>query len=335
MSNSEFLKWVALFTIGLGAILVLLFGEVRGESIVVVGVDGVSKSTVELLLQQRRLPGFQKLMDRPDGKFGPLFIEGFTLTVPSWTEFFTGLSLDQTGVIGNNNLRIAQNIPEEDFPKWDPRAKVYRGISYWVEQIPVSWTLMNLFQKNGHKVFFNSSKYYLSGNEDLCPFAQSLKGSCEHIPVKEPKEFGDSYLDELSRISANHIKKSKSEGSDFFLFVHLNPDFYAHHYGGDSIRHKEEVVRCSQVLEDLMTVADKRNTKFLVLSDHGFQPDGSRIHMNSEEAWFITDLPIHPDYSTNPRAVARMRDLTQTLISYFHLTPDPEAPRIRGRSLLD
>lgn len=300
------------------------------ENLIIVGFDGVSKSTIEK--QQNNLPGIKKIQ-QTGGKISPLFIEGFTLTVPAWTEFFTGLSFDQTGVIGNNKFDIVQPNLKNGEIEYDSIHKVFRGISFWTTQVNPEWTLMNKFQNKGFQVFWNASKSYLSKDSIMSPLAEAIQ-EINIVKIYEPKIEGDSYLDILEFYAINQIKTAKRNNQDYIMFFHCNPDYYAHNYGGNSNRHLEEITRCDSALENIFKIADKTNTQFLVLSDHGFEDKG-RTHLNSENSWFITTLPIYDDYSTNPRVQARMRDLTKTIIDYYKLSTNDLDPRMRGISMLN
>ncbi|MEZ5584658.1 MAG: hypothetical protein R3F37_19510 [Candidatus Competibacteraceae bacterium] len=72
---------------------------------VIMGWDGAGLRNIQLLISQERLPNLKKLIKQEEGFIIlPTPLHGRTCTVPMWTEFFTGLTWDQTGSFGNEKL---------------------------------------------------------------------------------------------------------------------------------------------------------------------------------------------------------------------------------------
>ena len=90
------------------AIIILIASpafSVDYPNLIIMGWDGAGLRNVKLLMEQEKLPNLKRLIQRQEGiALIPTPLHGRTCTVPMWTEFFTGLTWDQTGVLGNGRL---------------------------------------------------------------------------------------------------------------------------------------------------------------------------------------------------------------------------------------
>lgn len=74
-------------------------------SLLLIGWDGAGLRTVKMLLDQGKLPNLKNFLENEGGRLVPLETMGLTVTLPNRTTFWTGLTYDQSGVIGNMSLQ--------------------------------------------------------------------------------------------------------------------------------------------------------------------------------------------------------------------------------------
>jgi hypothetical protein len=335
MQRRDFLKTIA------GAALipaVCLAGEdtevddtwVWPRNLILFGWDGADYSVVSDLFASGDLPHLAELT----GGNAPhlMTIPGNTCTCPTWAEIFTGLGHDQTGVGGNKRYN-----PAVDVTAYDDCFRRYSDAMFWINQIPIKWSIQHWIRVNGFKTGMMTSKHgFLSPDFPQGPLAD-LIAACAPIVVHTPVFEGDSYLDAVIGRAVDFLRE-RHEG--WFLFVHLNADFYGHKYGGRSEKYREEIRRCDAAL-GLILAERASNTRLIALSDHGFDPVDScplprtgniGTHKTAPHAFLATDLPLRDDAVLIPVNVAA------TILKYFSVLHNrrqaSDLPRFRGKSFL-
>lgn len=99
-------------------ILVLLsldnaFGEPK-KNLFIMGWDGAGLNNVRPLLENGTLVSLKRFINREGGKLCPLETLSKTNTVTGWTQYFTGLTYDQSGTIGNDRYGLRGFLTPEE-----------------------------------------------------------------------------------------------------------------------------------------------------------------------------------------------------------------------------
>ena len=132
----------------------------------------------------------------------------------------------------------------------------------------------------------------------------------------------------LSQRTVNFIK----ENNPFFIFLLVNPDYYGHLDGENSERYEQEFIRSDYWLGVILQLIDRSNTKWIVISDHGFD-ENKTTHRNAPDAWMATDLPIKSIYCSG-ETVGTIRDVANTILDFYGIDSKTRLPKMRGKSLL-
>jgi arylsulfatase A-like enzyme len=284
------------------------------ENLIIIGWDGAGLNNVQPLLDAGQLPNLQAFL-LSGAKMVPVDITGFTCTVPSWTELFTGLTPDQTGVMGN---RPPGKINPSGFPLYIDG--IYGKLGFWIKPVPDEWTLQAKFRSMGYSTGNVTSKHYLGGPRQ--PMTKTFK-RCDTNKVFEPQRYSDGYIDLITESAVDFVQSHAD--TDYFLFAHYDPDYYGHQTNENDPRYLAEFVRSDAELGKLLAVIDRSDTQIIVMCDHGFD-EGGHWHKNAPDGWMATTLPIRTDY----RVI--LRDLYPTIAEYFGLPGD--GMQRRGRSFL-
>jgi len=314
------------------------------ESMFILGWDGAGLNNVLPMLKKGQLPNLQRFMDARGGYRCPLQLVGYTLTVTSWSQVFTGLTHDQTSMVGNfkhdlTTGMVIQRVPKPFKPEYKPAKRIFRGNSVWYEEIPFEHSILKPIKQLGYRVGTFASKGFFT-EEDGNPFRDICASihRCDfhdpnltpELPAKEAT-MDDTYLPSLRakafKFASNHERH--------FIFLHLNPDIYGHKHGEASSRYRQEFRRCDVVLGQLLDRTDPETTRIIVISDHGFDP-GEFTHANAPDAWMVTDLPIHPlfVYQQKQKAFGTMRDVACTILDHFGVPLSTMPLQMRGISML-
>jgi len=279
----------------------------NAKGLLMVGIDGTGLGTLNRLISQNRLPNIQSFLNTR-GMLFPMEIHGITFTIPQWAKLFTGLDDYQTGVRGNKSCDD-WNLSDR-WRIYDTSAHRYRMMECFQRTIPLKQTLQGKLIENGFVSGWFVSKHYLNSNSKTSPFVSIAKNSTHK--VVEPG-YNENYHRILQNAAITFI--NNHSGQDFLLFVHLNPDYYGHRFGGETgERYEYEIVRSDWVLGNLLQVID-RDTKVLLVTDHGLDPKMT-THDNADDAWIITDLPIKTCFLNG--GITSL-DITPTILSWFEI----------------
>jgi predicted AlkP superfamily phosphohydrolase/phosphomutase len=294
----------------------------RAENLVIIGWDGAGMNDLKQLLAQNQLPNLAKFLQTGGGHLVPLELIAKTNTMASWSQAFTGLTYDQTGVLGNYYFRGIVNTT------YNNNTHTF-GMDFWIRPIPYEQTIIQPIQNLGHKIGWFVSKGFLWTGTQTSALANIALTANDSL-MQDPIINGENYINTLGQQAIAFIQSN----SDFLVFLHLNPDEYGHLYGENSQRYAQEFVRADTLLGQILQVVSS-NTKVIVMADHGFDP-GSRVHENAPDAWMATNLPVHYLYyqQKNQRAFGTMRDVAPTILDYYGIDYKTRVPQIRGKSLL-
>ncbi len=306
------------------------------ENLMIMGWDGAGLNNVIPLLHEDKLPNLQKLIDI--SCIVPIEIIGRTNTVCSWTQVFTGLTYDQTGVAGNVNF---SRFSSDDIKKYWKNVGIYPNFNFWLRGVPYNHTVYYEAQNQGYKTAWITSKSdFLGRSIDNSPlFEIPIHAdwfSCHNPPSMNEvsiEDFSkDTYIDEIINDAINFIQVNQP----FFIFVHVNPDQYGHLYSENGARYLKEFERSDQALGALIEHINLAETKVIVMADHGFDED-QYGHQNAPDAWLVTTLPIAEDYclKEKQRAFGTMRDVGITIFDWLGVDLKTKIPQIRGKSLLE
>jgi len=297
---------------------------------IIMGWDGAGLRNIKLLINQDRLPNFKRLIENKDGIILiPTPLHGRTMTVPMWTEFFTGLTWDQTGAFGNEKLTHSQSLSQ--LKKYDKNHHTYRGVLFWAMELPSDWCIINDLKNLEYSIGWFTSKRNMSSDCNYSPLCHCAESADINLTVI-PQINSDSYLYILTDAAIDFISTSKRP---FLVFLHVDPDYYGHQYGENSIRYLEEFDRVDAILGQIINLLSGTNTKFLVVADHGFD-EGETIHRNSPDAWMAGNIPFDSSYWLNDRqkAFASLIDWRPTLLEFLGINWKNYTPVMRGKSLL-
>lgn len=298
MDRRNFLKTTALTAAALALNQATpIFASVsQGTRLVMVGWDGAGLNNITPMLAAGRLPNLATLVSR--GQIMPVLPVTATLTVPSWTAMFTGLTPTLTGVQGNRHYEGELiDLPEDTW--------------FWVKTVPYSWTFPAALRNAGVEVGWFTSKTFLGINSLKSPLCWVARNATEHTMIL-PKFGLDTYAEDLTTLALDFIT---SRTSPFFVFLHLDPDRWGHLFGENSPEYLAEFERCDAALGRLMDIQGDHGFALLNASDHGFN-EGGFSHLWAPDCWFAGDLQINPKWLTGG---ATTLDLAPTVLGYYNL----------------
>ena len=283
-------------------VISLLSSPVFGKSLVMIGWDGAGSRNVIPLLEQGKLPGLQSILNA-GGVYADIETISRTVTVPTWTVMFTGLTSDQTGVATNKDTR---------------------------KSVPIGDIITKQLRDRGYKVGWLVSKDFLWSNSPLKAIMSNVDTGVLSNTHTSDGGCVDDYILNINDGAIQFIMDNR--GKDFFLFIHLNPDCYGHRDGENSERYLQEFLRADELVQNVLATMDV-DTKVIVLSDHGFD-EGMQEHHSAPDLWMVTNLPIKEIY-LNGLTRATTRDIPFSILDYFGIQEWMNNPaKYRGKSLL-
>jgi predicted AlkP superfamily pyrophosphatase or phosphodiesterase len=280
------------------------------KSLIVMGWDGAGLKNVGPMLARGELPNLQSIINN-GGYLIPLEVTERTVTIPGWTEIFTGRAPDQTGVYGNKKLPLTIT---------GTTIKNNGTFGFWIKSFPYEWTVPSMLKAGGMKIGWVVSKEFLGSSDQKCPFSGIAKNADMYLlsaPKKGTVDYLANFRARVYKFLANRAQ------NDFFLFVHTDPDEFGHMDGEDSGRYLEELRNSDALLGDVLQRINRSKVSIMVTADHGFDK-GLKTHVNAPDSWLVTDLPIVLPYGN-------IRDIAPTILNWFNVAVSSE---IRGKSLL-
>lgn len=296
-------------------------GFAYAKSLVIIGWDGAGYNNVIPLLEQGKLPNLQFLVK--GGTFSKYEPVAKTETVPQWTAMFTGLCPSQTEIYANNSPNSFTVLPF--------KATIVKRLKE-EKNLKIGW--------------FVSKDNFSFNPRPLDSIRMHADQALGIFPRRTPEYgsgivIGNKYIYRLTDEAVKFILFCKFEKQDYLVFLHLDPDIYGHAFGETGQRYLEEFMRSDEALGNVLNAIDRRDTKILVVSDHGFDKGGF-FHKRAPDCWFATDLPIKSIYKLHPIGVSveqeskgTTKDIALTIWDYFEIYDWRDNPvRYRGKTLL-
>jgi predicted AlkP superfamily phosphohydrolase/phosphomutase len=314
--------------------LALAGPSLAAESLFIMGWDGAGLVNINRLLDENKLPNLQALLDS-GSQIVPLESIGRTETGTAWANAFTGLTYDQTGVLG---LRNYDDFFDGELDRgYNAVTGLYVGMQYWYVKLPFEHTIFSHLKGRPSRLGWFTSKRLLYEDDPLEPDRPS--GLWEEVAqqaqakwLSKPNEDGDDYIDILGEKALQFLDLFSNR--TFTLFLHVDPDFYGHQSGENSLEYEAEFIRSDVWLGTIMAQLNLAETRIIVMADHGFNEDASG-HPFAPDAWMITDIPIDPAYVQQPdqKAFGTLRDVAPTILQHFGFDWKSFFPDMRGKSL--
>jgi len=302
-NGSSVIAYAFAMRIALSILMVLIWaGSLLAESLVMIGWDGAGSRNVIPLLEQGKLPGLQSILDA-GGVYVDIETVSKTVTVPTWTVIFTGLTSDQTGVSTNRDTR---------------------------KSISIENIITRQLRDRGYKVGWLVSKDFLWSRSPLKAIMSNVDIGVLSNPETSKGGCLDDYILSINNGAIQFIMDNR--GKNFFLFIHLNPDCYGHRDGENSERYLQEFLRSDELVQNVLATIDVE-TKVIVLNDHGFD-EGMKEHNSAPDLWMVTNLPLKEIY-LNGLTRGTTRDIPFTILDYFKIYDWRDNPsKNRGKSML-
>lgn len=265
--------------------------------LVVVGWDGAGLNNVAPMMAAGRLPNLSTVAAA--GQLIPIKPLCTTLTAPTWTICFTGLTPDVTGVMGNRRY--------QDQVLTSPRSALV-----WLRHTRYSSEVINsTLQENGIKVGWFVSKMFLADYPAVSPLYYAAT-MADGFAMEHPN-YNPQYLEDLLLKAEEFIL---AQIGNYMCFLHLNPDKWGHTYGENSPEYLAEFERCDRALGRLLELQQAQGFKIMVLTDHGFN-EGTHHHVSAPDLWLATDIPLAAEWRNGGEAT--IRDVPMTILDYFGL----------------
>ncbi|MFB6204000.1 MAG: alkaline phosphatase family protein [Candidatus Nanohaloarchaea archaeon] len=233
--------------------------------LIVLGVDGVAPEYLERAIEEREVPGWERLMDEAFYTRLPSTVPA--VTIPAWITMFSGY--------GPGKLD-AYHLSEADFDEWEPSfpdSSRFQGRFFW---------------DNMEK---EVALHYVPGTTPAYPVNGVMRGGfpSPHDFDFSPEDLGEEFRD-LERIDAHQRKTAKgkiqAEYHNFEVereiadrFYEKNPEVWVSVIRmTDQVSHfaeKDEHVIDSYVKADgevrkALERAEEDDANLIVVSDHGF-----------------------------------------------------------------
>lgn len=282
------------------------------ENLLFMSWDGAGSKNVFRMLEEGKLPNLKRVIDS-GGKIIPLAVTGRTVTIPSWTEIFTGLSPDQSGAYGNK--KYTGEITEAQIRS--------SRFGYWTRQVPYSATLPYLLKTGKEmEIGWIVSKKYLGADSNWSPISSIAKNNRRNYTIAVPSKGANDYLAKFRTKIDLFLSERSSDKKKFFLHVHTDPDEPGHLDGENSDRYRQEIVN-SDILLGYILDRLPPNTAVVVTADHGFDAD-KKTHNNAPDSWIATNFPLGVLFGI-------IKDIPVTILDLFGMEIPP---LMRGHSLL-
>jgi len=309
------------------------------RNVILIGWDGVQREHFNELLNQKKLPNIEKLIN-VGGIIDIDLTTGETQTKPGWSEILTGYNPSITGVYSNTDYGP---IPE-GYTVFE-RLENHFGKENIVT-IFIGGKLNNIGARGPHRICINCYK------RDPVKFEKTMWWEENtSAPPKEPgkerifkqrsgepfyytKNNIDIYLTGLgnaSNVGFEVIKSlEKFKDKRFFAFYHFEePDEQGHVYGENSEEYSQGIIRddywLGMIVAKLKELGIGNETLIYITSDHGFN-EGSQEHDNAPYVFL----------ATNDQLVKRngdRKDITPTILKRYGLNLSAISPSLQGNPL--
>ena len=259
------------------------------QKVMLLGIDGATWSLIKPWIQEKKLPGFAKLV--ANGTHAPLESTTPPLSPPAWNSIYTGTNPGKHNIFGFVKRKQKSYFITPISSKDRMATPIWRIISDCGKRcvllnIPFSYppdpvngimtTGLGTPSRNSEfvypahyrkKILKKFPSFDVDYNEDLIFLGTN----------KDPLEQIKKITHAQSRL-AKHL--FETERWDFFSVVFLSTDVIQHYYWNDG----EAVLDCYKQMDDFLkwTLENLgRDTILLVCSDHGFEPVHTSANMNN------------------------------------------------------
>jgi len=318
------MKFLFLFCLLLQAV------PASSESLIIMAWDGAGKINVDRLMAEGRLPNLRQFIS-DSAVYAPLSPNGSTETAAQWTAAFTGLEAAQTGVLAQYDF--AGTIDPTDY---NNNTGIFVDMRFFLREVPwEDWVFESITAADparrfgwfiGKRVLQEAAFGAIPPNTD----SSSLRAAGPSGPGCVGP--ADGYIFDLESDALTFM----AGGGEYLMLVHTNPDHAGHHCGENSAEYEDDIVRSDDLL-GVLRAADP-NAKILVLTDHGFDEQGTHPtrngHPNAPDLWLATDIGIDIAFRHGWPARAEMRDVAITLLDWYGLPWAQRVPQMRGKTLL-
>ena len=259
------------------------------QKVVLLGIDGATWSLIKPWIKEKKLPGFQKLLE--NGAHSDLESTTPPLSPPAWTSIFTGTNPGKHNIFGfvkrKENSYFITPISSKDRmanPIWKiisdcGKRCVLLNIPFSYPPDPVNGIMtsgLGTPSRNSEfvypadyrkKILREFPKFDVDFNEDLIFLGTNRD------PIKQIKD-----ITHAQTLLGKHL--FKTEKWDFFSVVFRSTDVIQHYYWND----RDAVLDCYRQMDDFLNwTLDNlgSDTTLLVCSDHGFEPVHTSVNMNN------------------------------------------------------
>ena len=307
------------------------------KNFLLIGWDGVERSHLLELLDEKRLPNLQKMID--EGKFVSIDItEGNTQTKPGWSQILTGYNANFLGIPSN---RIYKPIPP-GFTVFE-RVEEYFGKEN-IDTIFIAGKFQNLGVRGPHWICLNCSGRSATTRKKL-PWWDHDNSSDNRDEKALAYREGDPYFYAKNQIDffQNGLGNNFNVGNKalevlenykekrFFAFIHFEePDEPGHRFGENSDEYSNGIIQndvwLGRIVEKLKEDKIYSKTIIFVLTDHGMD-EGGFYHENAPYIFLVSSYNKLRDFGDR-------KDITPTILDMYGFDFETIEPPLHGKSLM-
>ena len=254
------------------------------ERVIIIGIDGGTWDVIKPILHE--LPNLKKIVE--GGCHGNLMSTFPPLTAPAWTAAFTGVNPGKNGAYDffryENFRRTPISSRDIKYPYiWDTLSK--RDMKTIAISIPLTFPAKDI---NGVLVTGFGSPGAVDGFATPKEMQKKILEKFPNYSIDPPHTFdGDAQVYkreilEIGRQNAELTKMLLSEYPDWQLLVTVfsSTDWMQHYFWDDS----ESILEAYRIVDNFIGWAMENllddGTRFLLMSDHGFEKKGRVIYIN-------------------------------------------------------
>lgn len=351
------LSWMLLVLVGLFPSSLLNATPPPPSKVFLLGWDGLERGTLERLIQEGKLPNFEKLVS--EGTYRHLKIrEGKTQTKGGWAQVLTGYNTKFTGVRSNSRYQPL----EAGWTILERIEKQYADSETNVTTLFFSGKGENLGARGPHQICVNCRKRYTESKQltgwwwafmpiptrDGTPKEYEPRTGEPYFLTQQHIDVFENYLGDTADVSERlftHLvpilDREQQTGikEAVFAFVHFrDPDEPGHVYGIASPQYEQAIIEDDQVLGELMTTLQQRgmwnDSLIAITTDHAMDteafedPEQLGRHRDAPNIFLAINRPLRD-------TVGDRRDIAPTLLDILGIDPLYIDPPLHGQSLLE
>lgn len=313
------------------------------KNVILIGWDGMQRNHLNELLEENKLPNFNKYFLENGSCVNTMITTGATQTKPGWAEILTGYNPSKTGVFSNKDYKpISKGYTIFE------RLEDYFGDENIITMF-IAGKINNVGARGPHKLCVNcltrdlithhKLRYWDENSNELFPRNEEEKIVFEQRngePYFITKDNIDIYINAL-RQSQNVINKAFNyldtyRNERFFMFLHYEePDEQGHLYGENSQEYSEAIIQNDKLLEDIVLKLKQLNifdnTILYLTTDHGID-EGQMSHRKAPETFFCSsEKGLIKD--------GDRKDITPTILYRYGIDINKIKPILAGIPLME